>query len=168
MPSLTIAGHAFNVADDPNFIPGAQITLDEGVASTLQQVRRENLRNNFATHVKTKTKDLPEGGELSPELAGELQAALDEYASKYSFGVRRAGSPRVVRDPVEKESLKLARDDISAAYFAKHGERLKGDPLNEAAEKLLEARGEDYAKRARRNIRDREQAAEAVLAATGV
>lgn len=157
MPNLTIAGHVFDVSDDPRIVPGA--TMTEGHVHTLQQTRRENIRNNFAMRVKN-LGDEPSAADLE-----KLQSDLNEYAEKYEFGVRQAGSGRRVVDPVEKEMLRLAKEAIATAYFAKNGERITGAALTEAAEKLLEARGEDYAKRAKRAIREREQAAEAILQA---
>lgn len=156
MPSLTIKGQQFNIDDDPALVVGAQMT--EGHIASLQQTRRENIRNNFAAKVEKAAEE----GEITSEKLAALQADLNEYAGKYQFGVRSAGPRRVV-DPVEREMLKLAKEDIAAAFYAKHGERLKGEQLSEAAEKLLEAKGEDYNRRARRALRDREAAAESVL-----
>lgn len=158
MSNLTINGHVFEVEDDPNIVEGAPMSA--GHVHSLQQTRRENVRNNFASKVKERQ---GEDGSLGDAEKAELQSALADYAAKYEFGVRQAGTARRVVDPVEKEMLRMARDDISAAYFAKNGEKLKGEALANAAEQLLSVRGDDYAKRARRAIREREAAAAEVL-----
>ena len=159
MSQLTIKGQQFEIADDPSVVEGAIMTAAH--AHSLQQTRRENIRNNFAANVE---KAVDADGAL-PELAkAELQQKLTEYAAAYQFGVRGTGTGRVVRDPVEKEMLRLAKDDIAAAYKAKTGETVKGEALTEAAEKLLSVKGDEYNRRARRAIRDRDAAAQAVLA----
>lgn len=159
MTTVTIKGVLFEVPDDPSIVVGAPLT--EGQVHALAQTRRENVRNNFAAHVE---KALNGGTELETEAHNELQAKLDEYVASYQFGVRQPGTTRRTTDPVEKEMIRIAKEDIVTAYYAKHGEKLKGETLAEVVERLLEAKGEDYNRRARRAIRDREAAAEAVLA----
>lgn len=162
MPQLTIKGQQFEISDDPAVIVGAQ--MNEGHVHSLQQTRRENIRNNFAARVE---KALGDAETLDPASHQTLQQELQEYAASYQFGVRTAGTRRVV-DPVEKEMLRMAKEDIAAAFYAKHGEKLKGEALGQAAERLLEVKGEDYNRRARRAIRDREAAANEVLNSVGM
>lgn len=163
MPAITIQGHSFEVPADPAIIAGTP--LDENMAHTLQQTRLENIRNNMASRIK---KMLNGSDTLTEEQVAQVQSQVNEYASTYKFGVRGASGPRVVRDPIEREMFRMAKEDLSAAFFAKHGERLKGDALNENAQKLLELRREDYAKRARRAIADREKVGAEVLEAAGI
>jgi hypothetical protein len=163
MTQITIQGHQFDVPADPSIVAGA--TLDENMAHTLQQTRLENIRNNMAARIK---RLLNGNDQLSDE---DMQKAEDEvrkYAAEYKFGVRQATGPRATRDPLEKEMVKLAREDLAAAYFARHGEKLRGEALNENAQKLLDAKHNEYAERARRNLRDREAIGAEVLQAAGI
>jgi hypothetical protein len=163
MPQITIQGHSFDVPHDPSIVPGTP--LDENMAASLQQTRLENIRNNMAARIK---RLLNGHDQLEESQLRQIQDEVQRYASEYKFGVRAAGAPRVTRDPVQREMLRLAKEDLAAAYFAKHNERLRGDALNENAQKLIDARHADYAERARRNIRDREAVGEEVLSAAGV
>lgn len=162
MFQLTIKGQQFEIADDPAVIVGA--IMNEGHVHSLQQTRRENIRNNFAARVE---KALGDAEQLAPESLQQLQQELQDYAAHYQFGVRASGPRRVV-DPVEKEMLRMAKEDIAAAYFSRKGERLKGEALTEAAERLLGLKGEEYNRRARRALRDREAAAAEVLNSVGI
>jgi hypothetical protein len=167
MTIATIAGNKFEVPEAvlAKFTVGYTLAT-EGEASTMRQVLVENLRNNFANKVK---KELNGSDTLSDEAAQRLQAEFNEYANSYSFGVRAVGtgSGRIT-DPLEREMLKLAKDDIAKAFYAKHKERLKGEQLTEAATKLLEARHDDYAKRAKRILTERERAGLETLEAVGL
>lgn len=158
MAVLTIQGHKFEIPT-PNYVVGYQLAT-EGEAHTLNQTFVENVRNNAAARVK---KALGDRESLPDEELTKLTQEIVEYASKYQFGVRTAGSGGTRKDPVEREALRLAKEAIAAAHYAKHGERVKGAPLNEAAERLLEVNGEEYMRRARRAIREREAAAQAIL-----
>ena len=163
MAQLTIKGQIFDIADDPTIAPGVPLT--EGMAATLQQTRRENIRNNMAKKVE---EALNGSGDLPAGKFDELQKMIVEYAAKYEFGVRQAGAPRVT-DPVEKEARRDVSEAIKAAYFRRHGEKLKGDSLNEAVEQVLASpKGDAYRERARERIREREAAGEDVLSATGL
>src|SRR6266567_643540 len=161
MPNLTIQGHKFEVPDAVIARYAVGYTLqDEGEAHALRQTALENIRNNCAARVKKALKDANGAEELTPEQVAALQTEVEAYAASYKFGERKAGGPRGPRivDPTEREMNKLAREDITAAFFAKHGEKLKGEQLTDAAAKLLEAKHDDYARRARRALADREKA----------
>jgi hypothetical protein len=162
MAQLTIKGQIFEVADDPSIAPGTPLT--EGMAASLQQTRRENIRNNMAKKVE---EALNGSEELPRDRFDDLQALVNEYADKYEFGIRQAGAPRVT-DPVEKEARRDVAEAIKAAYFRRHGDKLKGESLNEAVEQVMAAKGDTYRERARARIREREAAGEDVLAATGL
>lgn len=149
--SITIQGHQFEITVPPYVAGPCELT--EGEASTLNQTRLENIRNNFAGKIKT----LLNGSESLTEAQLEkTQADLNAYAATYAFGVRAPGQGRRVVDPIEREMLKLAKDDISKAFFAKHGAKVDKDALAEAAEKVISLKHDDYAKRARRILRERE------------
>ena len=163
MAQLTIKGQIFEIADDPTIAVG--VPLSEGMAASLQQTRRENIRNNLAKKVE---EALNGSEELPRDKFNQLQELVNEYADKYEFGVRQAGAPRVT-DPVEKEARRDVSEAIKAAYYRRHGEKLKGDSLNEAVEQVLASpKGDSYRERARERIREREAAGEDVLAATGL
>ena len=160
MTQITIAGHAFTVPEGvlAKYAVGTTHTLDEGTASTLQQVTCENLRNNFTSKVKKEAN----GGELTEEARKSLQAAFDSYAASYSFGVRTRGE-RTVVDPVEKEARKLAKAELSVAYKARHNEKLDAERLSAGVDKIMAAKGDEYMKRARAILRERNKVAENVL-----
>jgi hypothetical protein len=163
MPQITIQGYAFDVPPDPSIVAGAQ--LDDNMAHTLQQTRLENIRNNMASRIKR----LMNGSDkLSDEQVRAAEEEVRKYANEYKFGARSTTGPRTTRDPLEKEMIKLAREDLAAAYFAKHGDKLRGEALNENAQKLLDARHDEYVTRARRNLQDREAVGAEVLQAAGI
>lgn len=148
MPTLTIAGANFNVEDDPAIAVGTPMT--EGHVAALQQTRRENLRNNFASRVK----DAAGEGQLSDEQRNALQTELDQYAAQYQFGVKRSGGGRQPADPVEREAVRLAKMAIENAYRAQYNQKIDKDILAEKAQELMAARGDDYRKKAQRNLRE--------------
>lgn len=148
MPQLTIKNEIFECPEDPAIVVGALLT--EGMVHSLQQTRRENLRNNFAKKVE---EALNNGG-VTPALHDEFAA----YATKYEFGVRQPGAPRTARDPVEREAFKLIRSAISAAYRAKYNEAISKELLAEKADELFDLKGTDYMKRAAKIVKERQNA----------
>lgn len=122
----TIAGETFQVAKP--FAEGASLTLTAGLASTLNQVFAENVRNNFAAKVKA----AKEAGAF--DLAA-FQGQLDTYMGEYEFGVRRGGGGRT-SDPVAKEALSIVRDLVKAAY-AKKGATVSDKDVTAKAKELL-------------------------------
>jgi hypothetical protein len=129
MASITISGHKFEVPEGvlARYELGYQLQT-EGEVAAIRQTLAENLRNNFAGTVKAAG-----NGELTEEQVAELQAKFNEYAATYQFGVRKAGSgaPRAPKDPVEREMQKLAKDAVSKAFYAKHGEKIDKEQLAE-------------------------------------
>ena len=164
MPNLTIAGEVFEVADDPKIIAGQPLT--EGMVASLQQTRRENIRNNFASKVRDATNDGED--ELSQDDKNQLQQQLNQYAEAYEFGVR-APSARRVTDPVEKEARDEVRRTIQQRHFALHGKRVAGEPLTEAVEAVMMGpHADEYRNIARERLAERDRRGEAVLAETGL
>lgn len=166
MTSITIQGHKFDVPEGvlARYNIGTPLQT-EGEVSTIRQVLCENLRNNFAGKVKAKQN----GGELTEAQVGELQTEFEKYANEYQFGVRSAGTgTRVVRDPIEREMRKLASDAIKKAFKAKYGENPDKDQLAAGIDKLLESKHDEYAKRAKAILRQREQAGSDDLEAAGL
>lgn len=102
---VTIQGKSFNVA--PVYAEGHELTVNE--AAALDQTRRENIRNNFATKVKVANED----GTFDQET---MQAELDEYAAAYIFGLRIGGGR--ILDPIGKTIRRLARAQVVEALKA--------------------------------------------------
>lgn len=155
MQTITIQGAKFQVPSP--FTVGYTLQSD-GEAAALNQVYAENLRNNFASKVKEKKNG---DAELPEDVVLELQRQLEEYAGKYAFGVRSGRGP--AKDPLDKEMVRLARDDYVAAFRAKYSRAPDKEMIAEAIEKLLDAKREDYATRARRILRERQKTAESVM-----
>jgi hypothetical protein len=105
--ALTIAGVALTLIG--RFAAGHVLTENE--ASALNQTFAENVRNNCAKKVK----ELSEAG---TDVAA-IQAVVDEYAANYDFGVRKATSQAVSRDPVARRATTIARNAVTAALKAK-------------------------------------------------
>ena len=117
-------------------------TLTDNEARVLNQILKENARNNFAPKCKK--------GEVAPS-----QDEFDAYVAAYEFGVRSIPSS----DPVTKEMKKIAEELISKALlragtskkkvgkdaFDAKIEELLSNPETEAkirakAEKIIEAK----------------------------
>jgi len=112
------------------FMDGDELTLTPGLASTLNQVLTENLRNNFAA----KAKAMKEGGAT----VEDVQVAFDKYAAEYEFGVRRVGLRAA--DPVEAAAIEIA-EDIVKSKLRERGEKLKDvgtKKVRELAVELIE------------------------------
>ena len=88
MAQLTIKGQIFDINDDPRITVGTP--LDEGMVASLQQTRRENIRNNLSKKVED---SLGDNEDLSVEEHSRLQGLVNEYAENYKFGARQAGTP---------------------------------------------------------------------------
>ena len=119
---ITIAGLVFDVED--KYAEGHAVTANE--AGALNQTRAENLRNNFASVVRKAQEEVNEGnpeGADPIDLDDEAKAALREefakVATAYEFGVRGGGVR--ITDPVEREAVRLAKEQIDAAIKAKYG-----------------------------------------------
>lgn len=162
MTTLTIAGQSFDVSDDQRIHEGA--SMSAGMAASLQQTRRENIRNNFAKRVK----DAVDSG-WNDEKQNELQSALGSYAESYDFGVRTAGTGTVrVSDPVEREARDEAKKIIANMYYAKTGAKVSAKEINEVLDAYMEKNGEALRNDARQRIADREKASSAALEVLGL
>lgn len=83
--------------------------LNENEAAAINQLFHENLRNNFASKVKTAI-DAASAASIDVDL-DTLQKEFDAYAAGYAFGVRKSGV-RVPRDPVAREAQRIARASV--------------------------------------------------------
>lgn len=137
--SATIQGTQL-VVPQP-FNTGHVVTENE--AAALNQLLKENLRNNFASKVKATlleayrassgvadAKTFPDDYELTEEQLDALQTELDEYIASYEFGVRQSRGDSTSKTPLEKEMRKVASSKLRAA--------LKG-----AGQKISDIGGED-------------------------
>lgn len=111
--------------------------LSQNEAAQLNQVLGENLRNNFASHIKKFRKDagLEDEGELADDQIATLQSAFNDYAANYEFNGKRQSRAPV--DPIARECHKIAK----AIIVSKMQE--KGMKVKELAEgqmdKFIEA-----------------------------
>ncbi len=140
MEQIIIQGVEFNVPTP--YAEGHVLAANE--ASALNQLLHENLRNNFASKVKAARGDDPARNLTESEVA-ELQAALDDYASGYQFGVRAVrSSAGPSLSAVDREAISLAKAAIKAALKAKGFDvkSLDKDELQVKAEELIERRPE--------------------------
>lgn len=92
------------------FVEGHSCTSNE--AAALNQLLKENVRNNQAPLVKKMDEDKAS--------VGEIQKVIDTYVKGYEFGVRRSGG---TSDPIEREALALAKEKVKEA-LAKQGIKL--------------------------------------------
>jgi hypothetical protein len=99
----TIAGAVFNISQPY----AAGHTLTELEANVLNQTRTENVRNNTAKKIKP----LLDEGKLD-----EATALVAEYDGSYEFTAAREGAAKL--DPIEKESLKIAKEALRAKIKA--------------------------------------------------
>jgi len=122
--SVTIQGIQFELSMP--YKPGHVLT--PGEASQLNQVRFENIRNNFASTVRKaaeeyrKANNLPEDSEVPPnELDTEdLQEKLSAYEQDYEMGVRSGPTgPRSTKDPIIREAERISLEKVKSALKKK-------------------------------------------------
>lgn len=152
MREITIAGLVF--AAPAPYSEGHVLSANE--AQVLNQTLAENLRNNFASHVK---KTAEEAGGLENVDKAALEAEFETYISEYEFGVRRSGGASKL-DARTRIALGLAKDAVRAAIRAK-GIKVKSvDPekIQTLAAGLLESDPKFY-KEADRQIKEQQKVA---------
>lgn len=130
--SITIQGISFDAS--PKFVEGHVLTAIE--AGALNQLRYENLRNNFAPDVRAAKvavaadlgyfkeedgKQVPDADQVSTDDLDldALRADFAAYEAEYEFGAPRTGGAPRITDPVEREANSIARSLIRAAAQAK-------------------------------------------------
>ena len=162
LATITIQGHEFSAP----YRYAAGHILKENEAKALNQTFHENLRNNFASTVKAKVKEVfgedpAEGVRLEENHIAELQALFDDIAEKYEFAVRSGTS--VPRDPIQAEAVKTALAAIKESIRANGGnlKEYENEALAEAARKLV-SDDPEYLEAARQTI-ERRQALAAKL-----
>lgn len=117
------------------------VTLNHGLTVTVEQPYAEGhvmtaleaeklnhvLADNIRTALTAKLKRLAEAEGFDPaSVAGEFQS----YADAYEFSVR---TPRAAVDPIEKEAIKIAKEQVHAAI-----RRKGGNPADYSAEQIAE------------------------------
>ena len=109
------------------FNEGHVCTANE--ASALNQLLKENVRNNQAPHVKKMLKE-----NKTPE---EMQAHLDKYMTEYTIGVRRSGG---TKDPIRAEAISLAKEKVKKAILDKGGKlnQFKAADITAKAEMVVD------------------------------
>ena len=143
--SITVAGEVVKV--HVPYVKGHSV--DELEASTLNQTRKENIRNNLREIFK---KEKKKGAN-----SAALQVLATKYSQEYNFG--QSGGGGATMDPVDKESIAIATDAIKKAMRAdgKSPKDVSAKDLRAAALKVIE-----------RNPHIKEQAAQIVKARAGV
>lgn len=165
---VTIGGASFEL----NLDYAAGHALNEAEASTLNQVKLENIRNNANGKIKaakeawvkagntedTFSLDTP-GADGGPTLRSQIQ----DYANNYEFGIRSA-TVREPIDPTEREARAQAKD-ILAAALKDQGIKRKDVP-DEAYEQALATimATDDVQAEAKRRVKAREKIGQAALA----
>jgi hypothetical protein len=142
---ITVQGIALSVPAP--FVEGHVLRPNE--AAVLNQTYAENVRNNFASSVvaalleTAKTAGIVNADttELTPDqkaqamqllTVADVQSKLDEYLKTYDFGVRRSGGGTRVADPVEREALVIAREEVRKAL------KNKGVKVSEVDKAIIE------------------------------
>lgn len=114
-PRVNVTIKGTSVAVPAPFVAGH--TCSENEASALNQLLRENVRNNLATRESLD------------------QAAVDEYVAQYEFGARRSGGGAPALSPVERKARAIAKEKIQAALKAR-GQTVEKENLAQMVEQL--------------------------------
>lgn len=138
-------------------------TLTEIEAKVLNQVRAENIGNNFRAKIKA-SKEGKEGAKSMDEIRQEFQ----EYDSEYQFSVGAARGSRSTMSPLEKECQRVAKawlvnhlrskDTTFKAYEESVGKEAAKEKISEIAEQ------EPIVKMAKENLKRKEKQADLDLA----
>lgn len=147
------------------YVAGAVLTESE--ARALNQVRLENIRNNFASKVKASL-EKTEGAIAE----ADLPKAFADFEAAYSFSMPGMGGGRQTLDPIEREALVLARGVVENAMKAK-GLPTKPDAAlsddekaafkAKVADKVAEvAQRDNIVAAAKKNVKDRAKTLEAL------
>lgn len=129
-------------------------------ANALNQLLKENVRNNIAAKNKARIEYKNEAGEVDPQEV-YTQEEFDAYVSGYEFGVRPASSS-VKYDSVTK----VARKNIENALLKKLNitkKAIDADTLDAKVTEIFEAKKEVYLEKARVYIAAMEAAADVSL-----
>lgn len=131
-----IDGESFNISQP--YSEGHSCNAAE--AKTLNQVRSENIGNNLRQTVKD-AKELRDTKGDTTAMA-KLAALVEEYDRDYIFTTSAGGSGRIRLDPVEREALTIAREQVKL-HLAKDGRKLTTPPTGKTKEEWVEAVNEE-------------------------
>jgi hypothetical protein len=121
--TFTIQGLQFDIQQP--YTAGHVLTAGE--ASQLNQVRGENVRNNFAGTVRKAMEEYRKANSLADEAEvpldqldkDELDEQLANYDDNYEMGMRNGGGTRRTVDPVQREADRIALEKVKAAVKKK-------------------------------------------------
>lgn len=155
---VTIAGVVFTL--NAPYDEGHECT--PGEASQLNQVRHENIRNNFAKRV---AKAVEEAGSATLVNVEAIQTELDQYDAGYSMGIRSRGTGvSRTTDPVLREARSIAKDALANAL------RAKGRKISDLAPELLKtkideilSRHPEFTEKARERVAEKQALAASTL-----
>ena len=122
--TMSVAEHSFELPD--LYAEGHTITAVE--ANALNQLRRENIRNNLRARVKS--------AKESDTSDADINKMIEDYASSYEFNMASGRSSRPV-DPVERKALSIART-LVVAKLKEQGRQVKG--LNDEQKEAFNAK----------------------------
>lgn len=152
--TITIYGEEFTVTAP--YAEGQTITAAE--AKALNQVRAENIANNF----RSKVKEGQEAGSLDT-----VRAEMSAYDAAYVFTLASVGGGRAPVDPVEREAKKIADRLVTDAiknkgmtkkeYLAQEGGQ---DRFDQNVAKLME--NEQVVAAAKKAVKDQAKQKEAL------
>lgn len=117
VPTITIQGLTFQYTAP--YAEGQPLTAN--LAGALNNLRGENLRNNFASKIKAKLE--PKGGpkreatDLTPDEVTALGVDFAAYDQAYELSGKRVAKAPV--DPVEREATRIAKEQVDAALRRK-------------------------------------------------
>lgn len=104
---ISILGVVLTIAQP--FVEGHVATAAE--AKALNQTRAENISNAL----RAKVKELQaEDGSYTPEALATITEMAAEYDAQYTFTIGGTGAGRIVKDPLEKECIAVARQYVTA------------------------------------------------------
>lgn len=86
--------------------------LNEGEAKALNDLRAENIQNNFRAQVNNQVSSLADGGLISTTVLAELQSKLTAYDKAYQFNIK-TGRSRI--GDIEEEARAIAHERITTA-----------------------------------------------------
>lgn len=128
---LTCQGQELNIGCP--FEEGHELTAHE--AGAMNQLFKENIRNNFAPRIKA----MSEGGES----LDAMQKAADEYCGEYEFGLTRSGGSR---DAKKTAAMGIARKLVRSALLKKgyKSKDIEAPRVTELAEAALGKNENDW------------------------
>lgn len=141
--------------------------ISAGEASALNQLLRENTRNNLAKKVEElmdKNEWTVEEVRSDPEKLAQFQTIVDTYVEKYEFGERLGGGR--ISDPVEAKAMERARE-VVRSKIVEAGFKVseyKASEISALAKQVLDGPlGEGIREKARADVEETRKLAEATI-----